>query len=364
LKIILLISENREITDNITKYKPKNLDLVVIKTEKYLRHYLEEYLPEYVIVNIFLENHFILNEYAENNPKSTIFFSSLEKPEKIINKNFIFIKDIKSKENIKDIIDVIARIEIESNINPEHSFKLINQQIISVYSLKGGTGKTTIAFNLAYFLKKLLDARVILLDLNLIEGPSDLSSYLKTNQIPNLNYYIENYDGGEDALKKSLILKKSEDIDVLLPPLSLAQGNNLNSSLLNKLINLIKGFYNFIIIDLPLNFTQLTLEAINLSDSLVIVSLPIEACALKLSKFKLKNISLKIQNKISIINNPYNFSSISKNDFEKITKLPVLLEIPHFENKNKKFLNFRNNATDLIDMEHEIKQLINKYLLT
>ena len=153
--------------------------------------------------------------------------------------------------------------------------KLVNQQIISVASLKGGTGKTTISYNLAYSLKKVFDAKVILLDLNLSEVPSDLSSYLKINQIPNLNYYIENYKDGEDAIKKSIIPVNNSEIDILLPPLSLSQGNKLNADLLNKLILQMKIFYNFIIIDLPNIFNDLAYEAAQLSDSLLILSIPL-----------------------------------------------------------------------------------------
>ncbi|MCL5772099.1 MAG: AAA family ATPase [Actinobacteria bacterium] len=362
MKIILLISENREITDNITKYKPENLDLVIIKKEKYLRHYLEEYLPDYVIVDINLDNNDILNSYIDINPKATVILINYKESYNS-NPKFITLNKINNKNNIREIINIISKIENEKNINYKNSYKLINQQIISVYSLKGGTGKTTISFNIAYFLKKILNAKVLLIDLNFADGISDLSAYLKTNQIPNLNYYIENYKDGEDALQKSLILKDPEDLDVLLPPLSIAQSNKFNLILLNSLIDLVKGFYNFIVIDLPDDFTELTTEAINLSDSLIIISLPDKTCALKLSKYKFKNNSFKLQNKISILNNPYNFSTISKDEFEKISKFPVLLEIPYFEYKNKNFFNFRNKQTEVINIEYEIRQLINKYIL-
>ena len=79
MKIILLITENSEKTGSITKYKPQKLDLVVIRSEKYVKHYLEEYLPDYVIVNIPLKNLDDLNEYAFKNPHSIIFFSNLKK---------------------------------------------------------------------------------------------------------------------------------------------------------------------------------------------------------------------------------------------------------------------------------------------
>ncbi|MHB1275433.1 MAG: AAA family ATPase [Candidatus Humimicrobiaceae bacterium] len=362
MKIILLITENSEITDNITKYKPQNLDLVVIRKEKYVKHYLGEYLPDYVIVNIPLKNLKDLNEYTLKNPQSTIFFSNFEKCDEEIHPNFIFTENINLKKDIKEIIEAISKIETETNTENEKRFKLINQQIFSVVGLKGGTGKTTFSYNLAYLLKKTFDAKVVLLDLNLSQGPSDLSSYLKINQIPNLNYYIENFREGEDALKKSIISTNSNEIDILLPPLSMIQGNKLSIDLLNKLINLMKGFYNFIIMDLPNNFNSLTQEAAALSDALLILSVPLKSCALKLSKFSLKN-SFKVQNTISVLNDPYNYAPISRNDFSEISGYPVLLEIHCIEHNERNFLDFKGKNTDLISMQSEIKQLINKHLL-
>jgi cellulose biosynthesis protein BcsQ len=362
LKIILLITENSEIIGNISRYKPQNLDLVVIRKEKYIKHYLEEYLPEYVIIDIPLDNLDDANEYTFKNPHTTIFFSNVKKYDQEKQPNFIFTENNNLKKDIKEIIEAISRIEAETNSENEEKFKIVNQQIISVISLKGGTGKTTFSYNLAYFLKKTFDAKVCLLDLNLSEGPSDLSSYLKINQIPNLNYYIENFKEGEDALKKSVIPVSNDEIDIFLPPLSMAQGKKLNKDLLNKLILQMKIFYNFIIIDLPNNFNNLTQEAIELSDSLLVISVPLRCCALKLSQFNLKS-SFKIQNIISILNNPYNYSPFSANEFSNTSSLPVLLEIHHIENMKRNFLSFNGKNTDLINLQPEVKQFISQHLL-
>ena len=362
MKIILLITENSEIIGNIARYKPKNLDLVVIRKEKYVNHYLEEYLPDYIIVDIPLKNLDDANEYASKNPQSTIFFSNFKKYSEEKHPNFIFTENINLKKDVKEIIEAISRIEAETNTKSENKFKLLNQQIISVFSLKGGTGKTIFSYNLAYFLKKSFDAKVSLLDLNLTDGPSDLSSYLKINQIPNLNYYIENFKEGGEALKKSAIPASSNEIDIFLPPLSIIQGNRLKTDLLNNLILQMKMFYNFIIIDLPNNFNSLTREASELSDSLLIISIPLRCCALKLSKFRTKS-SFKVQNIISILNNPYNYAPVSTNDFSEISGYPVLLDIHHIENLEKNFLNFNGKNTELINMQAEIKQFINQHLL-
>jgi len=327
-------------------------------------HYLEEYLPEYIIVNIPVENIEILNEYVKKNPAATVFISNFIHLQKTKNPKFIHINELKNINDVKNVADIISKIGIENkNLVSFNNYKLINQQIISVFSLKGGTGKTTVSFNLAYYMKRIFDARVILIDLNFCEGVSDLSSYLRLNQIPNLNYYIENPDDGEESLKKSLIIKNTDDIDILFPPLHLTQHKKLSILLLNNLFDLLRKFYNFIIIDLPYNFDELTLESIKISNSLIMVSLPIYSCALKLSKFKTSISSSGSLNKLSILNNPYNFTSISKSNFENISQNPVLMEIPYIDSESREFIKFDNVQTDLVDMNREIRKIIDKYLI-
>ena len=362
MKIILLITKNSEITENITKYKPQNLDLVIIRNEKYAKHYLEEYLPDYVIVDVPLKNLNELNEYALKNTHSTIFFNGLKRSKEHMPPNFIFTENSILKKDIKEIIEAISKTETETNNEDGKRFRLVNQQMISVIGLKGGCGKTTFTYNLAYFLKKTFGAKVALVDLNLSDGPTDLSSYLKINQIPNLNYFIENLSEGEEAIRKSVVSADSSEIDILFPPLSIIQGNKLSPELLDKLTDLMKSFYNFVIIDLPNNFSSLTQEAASLSDELLILSVPLKNCAVRLSKSKFKN-SFKIQNIVSILNDPYGYAPISGNDFSEISGFPVLLEIQCKEHVESNFLDFNGKNTDLINMQPEIKQLINRHLL-
>lgn len=364
MKIILLISNNKEVTDNISEYRSDYLDIIIAKAEQYISSYLEEYLPEYVIANIAIKDIDILNKYKNNNKDSIVFINNTNFTQKNKNPQFIYINELKNKNDLKNIVNIISKIEIENkNTFSLSNYKLINQQIISVFSSKGGTGKTNISFNLAYYIKRTFNAKVILIDLNFSEGACDLASYLGSNQIPNLGYYIENQGNNEESLSKSIIIKDDFDIDILLPPLSLAQYNKMNSALLKELFNTIRGCYNFAVIDLPYGYSDLTAETIKLSNSLIFVSIPIYQCAFKLSKLKI-NTSVKALNKLSILNNPYNFASISKEYFEDISEYPVLLEIPYINPKNMEFICFNNKKTEIIDMGKTIQKLINTFLIT
>ena len=107
MKIILLISKNSQKTDSIAKYNPLNLDLVVVRNKKYAKHHLEEYIPDYIIVNNPLKNLYKKTEYSIKNPITTIFLCNLKKYCQEPNPDFIFTKNSNLKNNIREIIAAI-----------------------------------------------------------------------------------------------------------------------------------------------------------------------------------------------------------------------------------------------------------------
>ncbi|MGH2484286.1 MAG: response regulator, partial [Candidatus Limnocylindria bacterium] len=92
----------------------------------------------------------------------------------------------------------------------------IEHQVIAVFSPKGGSGRTTIATNLAIAIKQQSGARVALLDANLQFG--DVGVLLNLN--PKTRSIADAADGGEmDAdLVESVLIDHSTGIRALLAP--------------------------------------------------------------------------------------------------------------------------------------------------
>ena len=82
--------------------------------------------------------------------------------------------------------DLIRVMTMLSSISPDSETS--QSKIITVYSNKGGIGKTTIAVNLASELAKITKNKVALVDLNLQLG--DISTFLNINPPFDVNYVI------------------------------------------------------------------------------------------------------------------------------------------------------------------------------
>jgi len=156
---------------------------VCLNGERYTKHYIEEYMPSYIILSSDIKDFKNIAEYINEYTDCEL----------IVTGNYKKFEEL-----------IIDEMEAEKISGRRNEYKFINQQIISFYSVQGGVGKTSIAFNLAWFLKDLANIKILVIDLNFCEGPSDLSANLNLPLSHNLSLFIENISDGQDALAKSV----------------------------------------------------------------------------------------------------------------------------------------------------------------
>ena len=271
MEIILLILKNSEITENIDKIKLINHKIAVLTDKKHYKHYIEEYMPEYIILSANISNFDEIVNYISNNLKCELIVTDVKKE---INHNLygnINITRIKNLNELQKVLTVIDKLKTEEKESTEENIKYLRQQIISFYSIQGGTGKTTIAFNLAWHLKDQVDEKILLLDLNFCEGPSDLNLNLKLEKSPNLSMFIEKISEGVNYFNESVITLSDYNIDILQPPLSIYQSDKLNVDMLGSIIYSARNKYNIIIADIPFRYDNISLEMLNLSTISILV---------------------------------------------------------------------------------------------
>ena len=103
-------------------------------------------------------------------------------------------KEFLPKPVLKD--DLVRVLTMLASIAPEDENS--QSKIITVYSNKGGIGKTTIAINLASELARVTKDKVALVDLNLQLG--DISTFLNLNPPFDVNYVIQRLIDKEEQI--------------------------------------------------------------------------------------------------------------------------------------------------------------------
>ena len=226
------------------------------------------------------------------------------------------------KEDLKRAISILNQHE---NFEDESSSK-----IITIYSNKGGIGKTTIATNLAVELTKSTKDKVALIDLNLQLG--DISTFLNLNPTFDVAYVIKNLiNKKEDNLLQALEKYKNSSLYILSDPNFIEQSESITPQQIEDLFKILKKVFPYIIIDMSSNIDPNSLKILDKSDWILftsIVNIPAIRNAQRcLNLFHSRNYPT---NKVKIIINRYmENDDIKIEDIENTIGEKVFWKIPN-----------------------------------
>lgn len=143
-------------------------------------------------------------------------------------------------------------------------------KVIAVYSPKGGTGCTTIATNLAIAFKT-EDRRVALIDANLQYG--DVAVFLNEqgkNTILDLALRADELD--PDIVQEVMVTHRTSGIDILAAPPRPEMADKITGEQFTKLIEYLRRFYNYIIIDSATFLTDVVQSALDVANVILLVT--------------------------------------------------------------------------------------------
>ena len=208
--------------------------------------------------------------------------------------------------------------------------KTNNCKIISVFSNKGGIGKTSLATNLALELSKITKENIALIDLNFQMG--DITTFLDLKPSFNISYMLENLDKiNETFLLSTLERYKKTSLYVLADPPYFKQADNIQPRQITKLFNTLKETFSYIIVDAEASFEGKNIAALDNSDLVLLVSvanLPAlrntQRCLELFEKLGYDKEKVKI-----IINRYMENDEIKGADIEKVLSKKIYWKIPN-----------------------------------
>jgi len=145
-----------------------------------------------------------------------------------------------------------------------------NARVVTVFSTKGGVGKSVIASNLAAVLASTSGRRVALLDLDLESGDDALMLGLE----PTRTIYdaVQAYERLDAQLLEGYMCEHVSGARVLLAPTQPEHAGSVTAARVGKVIALAKELADVVIIDTPGRLDETVLTAIDKSDLVLAIA--------------------------------------------------------------------------------------------
>lgn len=143
-------------------------------------------------------------------------------------------------------------------------------QMIAIFSPKGGSGSTTLAVNLAVQMNRLTREKTLILDLDLELGETAL--HLGIEPRFSVVDLIRNFHRADSGLLASYIERHDSGVEVLAAPIKPADVEMVSEDQIRKILQFLKRYYDYIIVDTPKSFGATTLAAFESADQMFLLT--------------------------------------------------------------------------------------------
>ncbi|WP_310963160.1 AAA family ATPase [Nocardioides terrisoli] len=221
-----------------------------------------------------------------------------------------------------------ARQTWEAIHGPATSIGGTGGKVITVFSPKGGVGKTTMAVNLALALASDPAKRVCIIDLDLAFGDVAITLQL----IP--EHTIDEAVGSETTLDfsllRQLLTRHADNVMILAAPTIPDARDRIPASLVRRVVTTLRKHFDFVVIDTSPGFDEPVLQAFDETDELVLVA-TLDVPTVKNMKMALETLDLLDlvkENRHLVLNRADDEVGLSVHNVETILKQSVVAAIP------------------------------------
>ena len=202
-------------------------------------------------------------------------------------------------------------------------------RLITVFSAKGGVGKTTLSTNAATHLAH-SGLRTLLVDLDLSFGDVAISLQL----VPAQSIYDAVSMSGhldDEALRGLVVTHEESGLDVLCAPNDPGDADRIPVPTVSEILKVARRSYDYVIVDTPPSFTEHVLASIDVSDALVLIAtLDIPAVKnLRVAIDTLDMIGSPKDSRIIVLNRADAKVGLRPEDVEAAIKTPIAVNIPN-----------------------------------
>src|SRR5512146_862226 len=202
-------------------------------------------------------------------------------------------------------------------------------KIVSVFSNKGGNGVTTIASNLADALSCRHGKKVIVVDLVLAHG--DVTMFFNVSPPHSILDLATNADKSDPEFLHSLLARHSSGVYILADPPRIEDAENITAGQVREMLLALRSMFDVVTVDTPHQFDEKTLTALEMSDTILLITL------LNLPALKNTQKSIELFCRLGFLDERVKLvlsrhlpnEEISRESIEGIMNCPVFFAVPN-----------------------------------
>jgi len=339
---ILIVDDITETRENIKRLLYFEKDMMVVGEasdgNEAIRQ-TQKLSPDIVLMDVnmpTLDGITATQEISLKYPKTAIIIMSVQGEQEYLKKAMVagareyMVKPFGTDE----LVDTIRRVcEFEKrrriNLTEPSVVKELQRdpQIITVFSTKGGVGKTSIATNLAVSLAEETRKKVVIMDLDLQFG--DVAVMLNIIPKRTITEIIQDINQMDTDLLENYLISHPTGVKVLPSPTRPEYAELITGAHVEKILGVLKQSYDYIVIDTPHIFHDTTLMAMDLCHQILLV-VSLDLPTIKNVKLGLEVLdSLHLKGKVKLIlNRSANDMGIKHEDMEENLKMKIASHIP------------------------------------
>jgi pilus assembly protein CpaE len=267
-------------------------------------------------------------------PESMIIIMSVQREQEYLRKAMMagaknyLTKPFTGDELIQAIRQAVDRErKIRDSLRVQSGAKLAGK-VISVFSGKGGVGKTMIAVNLAVALAKRPNVKVAIVDADIQFG--DVALFMNLLPRSTIADVLSDVDHLDDKILGAYMTVFDQSIQVLAAPLRPEQAEMVNSPLVGAILKQLRKSFDYIVVDTAAAFNEVGIAALDAADTVMVVA------AVDLPTVKNTKLALEILQSLGygdekiqvVVNCPHSEGGIESREVEESLKKKIVATIP------------------------------------
>lgn len=161
-------------------------------------------------------------------------------------------------------------------------------KVMTVFSTKGGVGKTVLATNLGVAIARDTGARVALVDLDLEFG--DVAIMLGLEPQHTIFDAVQVFDRLDADMLSRLMQAHGSGVRVLLAPLRPEEAESISAARVGQVLDLVRDQFDYVVVDTSPSFSEAVLAALDRSDEVYVVTM-MDVASIKNTRISLQKLT-------------------------------------------------------------------------